>query len=201
MPYYDADGEIRIAQPPYHPPATAYELLVGKGMILSDLGEDIYAGMEQWPIDRFVEYLDRVWYNGRSGRCSPGPATSSFGRRPLPHDGTPRHLIPTRPRVRYLWSRPGFVPAPGKTSPGVMVKTRALKRDYAKELAYIQGRVLDVRNASRTPAPTTPAPSTGDNKLDTLQQLGELRDSGVLTEDEFNRMKTEIIEGPTEKSE
>jgi len=43
--------------------------------------------------------------------------------------------------------------------------------------------------------PATPAPSvnTDNGKLSQLQLLGRLRDSGVLTEDEFEREKQQIL--------
>jgi Short C-terminal domain len=44
------------------------------------------------------------------------------------------------------------------------------------------------------PAASAPAPTTAD-KLTQLKTLGELRDSGVLTEAEFEREKQKVLHG------
>jgi len=45
------------------------------------------------------------------------------------------------------------------------------------------------------PAPAAPAPAGDDmqSKVDLLRQLGELRDSGVLSDAEFEAKKAEIL--------
>jgi len=48
--------------------------------------------------------------------------------------------------------------------------------------------------AQPTPPPPSPATDT-DDMLDQLQQLGELRDAGVLTEAEFATQKARILAG------
>jgi hypothetical protein len=45
------------------------------------------------------------------------------------------------------------------------------------------------------PAPAAPAESDMDAKLAQLKQLGELKDAGVLTEDEFAEQKSRILAG------
>jgi putative oligomerization/nucleic acid binding protein len=49
----------------------------------------------------------------------------------------------------------------------------------------------------QAPPPATPAPSPGadSGQLAQLKLLGELRDSGVLTDDEFERQKQRILGG------
>ncbi|MCU0270845.1 MAG: SHOCT domain-containing protein [Acidimicrobiales bacterium] len=49
--------------------------------------------------------------------------------------------------------------------------------------------------AAPVAAPPAPAPSTTDmaQQVELLRQLGELRDSGVLTEEEFAAKKAEIL--------
>jgi hypothetical protein len=42
-------------------------------------------------------------------------------------------------------------------------------------------------------APAAPAAGGGDNMIDQLKQLGELRDSGVLTEEEFAAQKAKLL--------
>ena len=46
--------------------------------------------------------------------------------------------------------------------------------------------------AQAAPAPAAPA---GDDKLDQLQKLGELKASGVLTDAEFEAQKAKILAG------
>jgi hypothetical protein len=43
--------------------------------------------------------------------------------------------------------------------------------------------------------PPPPAAPAQDDKLEQLKQLGELRDSGVLTDAEFEAQKTKILAG------
>ncbi len=57
---------------------------------------------------------------------------------------------------------------------------------------------FDWMEARRREGKTPSSPSTSNSTLDELRQLGELRDSGVLTDDEFDSMKTEIIGGNSE---
>jgi hypothetical protein len=46
------------------------------------------------------------------------------------------------------------------------------------------------------PADSVPAqPASGDDRLAQLTKLGDLRQSGVLTEDEFQREKNRILKG------
>ena len=66
----------------------------------------------------------------------------------------------------------------------------------ARDTAYDRAPSTQQVPAPPAPAPVTqPAtPSTSDT-LTQLQQLGELRDSGVLTEDEFAAQKARILAG------
>ena len=46
------------------------------------------------------------------------------------------------------------------------------------------------------PAPeATPAPAAGASKIEQLKQLGELKDSGVLTDQEFAEQKAKLLAG------
>jgi Short C-terminal domain len=44
-------------------------------------------------------------------------------------------------------------------------------------------------------APAAPAPATEGDMLAQLKQLGELRDAGILTDEEFAAQKAKILEG------
>ncbi len=46
---------------------------------------------------------------------------------------------------------------------------------------------------SQQAAPAAPAPAPADDKIERLKQLGELRDSGVLTPEEFEREKQKVL--------
>ena len=50
-------------------------------------------------------------------------------------------------------------------------------------------------DAAPPPQPAAPAAPTQDDMLDQLQKLGELKASGVLTEDEFAAQKAKILAG------
>jgi hypothetical protein len=45
------------------------------------------------------------------------------------------------------------------------------------------------------PPPAAPAATGGDDMIEQLQKLGQLRDSGVLTEAEFEAQKAKLLAG------
>ena len=47
--------------------------------------------------------------------------------------------------------------------------------------------------AKNTPDSTNNGASTNENTIELLKQLGELRDAGVLTEEEFTAKKKELL--------
>jgi hypothetical protein len=49
--------------------------------------------------------------------------------------------------------------------------------------------------AASAPPPATPASDTADDKVTRLKQLAELRDQGILTDDEFTAEKRKILDG------
>ncbi|MFI6830056.1 SHOCT domain-containing protein [Kribbella sp. NPDC050241] len=49
--------------------------------------------------------------------------------------------------------------------------------------------------APAAPAPAAPAPDATADRLDQLKTLGELKQSGVLTEAEFEAQKAKILAG------
>ena len=55
----------------------------------------------------------------------------------------------------------------------------------------------DEQQADAAPAPPPPQPAAPaeDDMLTQLQKLGELKDSGVLTEEEFAAQKAKILAG------
>ena len=66
--------------------------------------------------------------------------------------------------------------------------------------AYHDAKPADGRNRTssssprqRRPPNPTPAPDATDNRISQLKQLGELKDQGVLSEDEFQQQKARIL--------
>jgi hypothetical protein len=59
-------------------------------------------------------------------------------------------------------------------------------------------RLASVEGQQAAPPPPPPAPPAGGSTggtIEQLKQLGELRDSGVLTAEEFEREKQKILNG------
>jgi hypothetical protein len=73
---------------------------------------------------------------------------------------------------------------------GVSMKAEAVGRRDAL-LAAIQER----RQRRGQPSPPAPAPASNDDSpVELLKRLGELRDAGVLTDEEFHSKKAELLE-------
>jgi hypothetical protein len=51
------------------------------------------------------------------------------------------------------------------------------------------------QQAAAPPAPAVPPPPAGESTVDQLQKLAQLRDSGVLTPEEFEAQKQKILAG------
>jgi hypothetical protein len=49
--------------------------------------------------------------------------------------------------------------------------------------------------AAPAPPPAAAAPSAGPSMIDQLKELGELKDQGILTEDEFAAQKAKLLAG------
>lgn len=70
---------------------------------------------------------------------------------------------------------------------------------------YLAGKKMGERSGAADPgydepaaaAPPPPAPASGmsDDSIARLKQLAELRDQGVLTEEEFNAEKQKVLNG------
>jgi hypothetical protein len=65
-----------------------------------------------------------------------------------------------------------------------------------EEDAYRDAQIADLQ-AQQAPAPpmAAPAPAGGmsDDTINQLKQLGELKDQGILTEDEFEAQKRKLL--------
>jgi hypothetical protein len=61
------------------------------------------------------------------------------------------------------------------------------------EPQYARPQYAQPQYAQPQPPPTTSASSGADQMLDQLRKLGELRDQGVLTDEEFAAQKARIL--------
>ena len=69
---------------------------------------------------------------------------------------------------------------------------QAAEQQAADQSAYEQG--VAAGQAAAAPAPA-PAPSGGTIDMEQLKQLGELHDSGVLSDEEFAAAKAKVLAG------
>lgn len=80
---------------------------------------------------------------------------------------------------------------------------RRQQQRWAAQDAQAAGAAAPVPDAAPAPAPAAPAPAAAAppaaddmaRQMEMLRQLGELRDSGVLTEHEFEAKKAKILLG------
>ena len=66
----------------------------------------------------------------------------------------------------------------------------------ATEAEKVRGLVMEqvLHGSSHpAPAPVAPAPPSGDDILEQVRKLGELRDMGILTQEEFDAKKAELL--------
>jgi len=71
-------------------------------------------------------------------------------------------------------------------------KHRANTEAEQQDQAYYQGQQSAMAAAPPPPAPR-PAPGTSSDDIARLQQLGQLHDQGVLTDDEFTAAKAKLF--------
>lgn len=82
-------------------------------------------------------------------------------------------------------------PVAGSPGIGTVIDARNNPELRAEILAALSNQGIDVSGASGDA--TTPSAGGQDDTLDQLQQLGHLRDSGVLTPEEFESQKSRIL--------
>lgn len=56
-----------------------------------------------------------------------------------------------------------------------------------------QGERWAAQEATEQPAAPAPAPAAGPSTIDQLKELGELKQQGVLTEEEFEAQKAKLL--------
>ncbi|HEY1574614.1 MAG TPA: SHOCT domain-containing protein [Pseudonocardiaceae bacterium] len=85
----------------------------------------------------------------------------------------------------------GLLGRVGKTAVAAGAATAVVKRVQHRQRGRWSGQ-----DGDQAAAPDATAPAAGqDAKLAQLKQLGELKNSGVLTDDEFQRQKNQILDG------
>ena len=73
------------------------------------------------------------------------------------------------------------------------VSNRVSRRQYNKWSQQEQAQ--QVEQVPPPPAPAAPAAPSTDDKLAQLKELGQLKESGVLTDAEFEAQKAKILAG------
>jgi hypothetical protein len=68
----------------------------------------------------------------------------------------------------------------------------AYEQQQYEQQQYAQPQYAQPQYAQPAPPPPPPAPDT-DDMLEQLTRLGQLRDQGILTEDEFAAQKAKIL--------
>lgn len=87
----------------------------------------------------------------------------------------------------------------GRIEKGSESSQKFVEVDMDFEKNYISSTILQILPESRKPLDTKDLSKINDgltissNLLNLLKQLGELRDAGILTEEEFQKKKTEIL--------
>jgi hypothetical protein len=68
------------------------------------------------------------------------------------------------------------------------------EEDFRKIKEFIEGKVMQRQNGGAAQANSATSASPTSAKFDQLKQLGELKASGILTEEEFVEQKRMILE-------
>jgi hypothetical protein len=75
------------------------------------------------------------------------------------------------------------------------VSNRVSRRQYNRWEDQAQQEAYEQQQAAPPPAAPAPAAPSTDDKIGQLKELGQLKDSGVLTEAEFEAQKAKILAG------
>jgi hypothetical protein len=73
------------------------------------------------------------------------------------------------------------------------VSNRVSRRQYGRWAGQDQAAYEQEQPAYAPPPPPEPAAPSGEDRIAQLKQLAELKDAGVLTEDEFAAEKAKIL--------
>lgn len=93
-------------------------------------------------------------------------------------------------------TRPSLIGTAARTAVITKTATTVAGNTAAKQ----QAKAAQAQAAQAAPAPPAPAPAAAepaggltDELVDQLTKLGQLRDSGILTEDEFSAKKAKLL--------
>jgi hypothetical protein len=64
---------------------------------------------------------------------------------------------------------------------------------YYGEQQYVQQQYVQPQYAQPAPPPPAPPPAPAPDVFETLRQLGQLHDQGILTDEEFAAQKARIL--------
>lgn len=73
------------------------------------------------------------------------------------------------------------------------VSNRVSRRQYGRWAEQESADAYEQQQYAAPPPPPAPAAPSSDDRIGELRKLAELRDSGVLTEDEFAAEKAKIL--------
>jgi hypothetical protein len=92
---------------------------------------------------------------------------------------------------------PGLIRAVGRTAvvagTATAVSNRVSRRQYNRWADQEQQQYDEQQQQQQQQAPPPPAAPTGDDRIAQLKQLAELKDQGILTEEEFAAEKAKIL--------
>ena len=89
---------------------------------------------------------------------------------------------------------PGLLRAVGRTAVVAGTATAVSNRVSRRQASRWQDQAAADQYAAEQAAPPPPAPAQ-DDTLERLKELGELKNSGVLTDAEFEAQKAKILAG------
>ena len=92
-------------------------------------------------------------------------------------------------RRRRPLARAAMVGGAGYMAGRAGQRHRQAEEDQDAQIADLQ----DQQAAAPAPAPAAPAAPAGDDMVNQLKKLGDLKASGVLTDEEFNAAKAKLI--------
>jgi putative oligomerization/nucleic acid binding protein len=98
-------------------------------------------------------------------------------------------------RRRRPLMRAAMVGGAGYMAGKSVARGSARESEQEQRLAELEAQPQPVAMAPPPPPPPAPAPAAGGDLVSKLQQLKQLQDEGVLTEEEFAAAKAKLLAG------
>jgi len=99
-----------------------------------------------------------------------------------------------RPGLMGTMARTAVVAGTANATVGAMNRRQANKQAQAQQQSAAQQPApAPAPQPAPAPAPAPAAPATGDDLMDKLTQLSELKNAGVLTDEEFAAAKAKLL--------